>query len=463
MANQTFDSVILNQLERPLSSDLNAAQSDSHRDLRDYLNRALAYPIGGSPYESTGLQAPGFIGDGFRVVPQAPAVMGVSITPGMAFVPNPAPQANLGAPPILGLNDLSPYSPILLSGAQTFTVPAAPGVGTRIDLIEVRVDRRLTDVTSRDIFNPGTLTFGPQNVAKTLSFDTLGDTQTVLAPAVGSAGLVYKQGVVGGGVPATDPGYYALAHVIVASGTTSITPLQIADFRPLAAQGGVLSLAASCQFGSQMTGTGSAKVAAPPGVKVALICEAAPAPAQYIDVYVFLGDTAKYDLAGMSADFGTANLFDTPAANDAMISGSRASGTVNSVEQTILRGADPAYNAILPVQVGVGTPYIRQRFTFGKRTITMSAITQMRATNANSPRMEGDVPIGGDWLAITPGNSEADLVTFQDQPVPLGFGFELLNVTMTGGVTSLGFDSTQLSSASTRRFSVNMSFVRIAA
>ena len=307
MANQTFDSVILNQLERPLSSDLNAAQSDAHRDLRDFLNRAYARAF--SAVDSTGVQVAGFVGDSHRVVPPSPAALAVSITPGLGFAANPSPTANVGG--VLGLNDLSPYSPIVLSQAQPVTLTPAPGAGfARVDLIQVKVNRRLTDVTSRDIFNPGTLTFGPVNVAKTMSFDSFGDLQTVVAPAVGSAGIVYKQGVqfayavaddfLTAPLPAVDPGYLPLAYINVTPAMAAVAASNIRDARPL-----LLGDNASAVFDAFVTVLGTVTVPAgriaqvsqlnrPSGLQLAVTRDAGAT--QGYDVYVFLGTPSDYNL-----------------------------------------------------------------------------------------------------------------------------------------------------------------------
>lgn len=285
MANQTFDSVILNQLERPLSSDLNAAQSDGHRDLRDWLNKTYARRLGGTATnDATATLLPGFVADSLRVVPPSPAALAVSITPGLGFAANPSPTTNVGG--VLGLNDLSPYSPIVLSQAQAVTLAPAPGAGfARVDLIQVKVNRRLTDVTSRDIFNPGTLTFGPVNVAKTMSFDSFGDLQSVVAPAVGSAGIVYKQGVqfayavaddfLTAPLPAVDPGYLPLAYINVTPAMASVTAGDIRDERPLLFPNNALSIGAelTMRYGSNFP-AGSGYALVPPGVQQGFVLTA---------------------------------------------------------------------------------------------------------------------------------------------------------------------------------------------
>lgn len=348
MANQTFDSVILNQLERPLSSDLNAAQSDGHRDLRDFLNRAYARRL--SIADSTGVQLAGFVSDGFRVVPPSPAALAVSITPGLGFAANPSPTANVGG--VLGLNDLSPYSPIVLSQAQAVTLAPAPGAGfARVDLIQVKVNRRLTDVTSRDIFNPGTLTFGPVNVAKTMSFDSFGDLQSVVAPAVGSAGIVYKQGTqfayavandfLTAPLPAVDPGYLPLAYINVTPAMASVAASNIRDARPLLiGPAGLADLSLSTFIGPNATLTPEIaftdNAALPPGVSMNVVLDTGSGGFQYF-VYLFAGDATLLTASpyAFPSKLRFANLLPTRVTHDVSIY-AESVGTINAAQQADL-------------------------------------------------------------------------------------------------------------------------------
>lgn len=242
MFNQPFDTTIINPLERPKSSDINAAQSELHRDLRDYLLRAYAVSDGADVLTATAQT--GFVGRGFVVEPTSPASMDVTIAQGIGFQATLDSTANVGS--IAGLNDLSYYKPMLLSGSMLLTVPNQPLTGfCRRDLIEVRYNRALTNVTTSDVYNVVSGVFTSQNINKTMTFDLVNDAvQLILAgdPAAASASIVYRTGTLvphataadflNAPIPSTDTDYVAIAVINVGPGATAINSGLIADWRP---------------------------------------------------------------------------------------------------------------------------------------------------------------------------------------------------------------------------------------
>lgn len=259
MANQPFDTTIINPLERPKSSDINAAQSEIHRDLREYLYRA--YAVSNGPGVVSTAFPSGFIGRGFVVEPTSPASMNMTISIGMGFQATANSDSAVGG--IIGLNDLSFYKPLVLSSSYPVTVPTAPGAGfCRRDLIEVRYNRALTDLTASDVYSVALGVFTAQNINKTMSFD-LANTSIQHIPAgsptAASASIVYRSGVevahtnddsfLSAPIPSTDSGYIAIAVVNVGPNVTFVNQGHIADWRPLLAAEGNFEIVGSATLG----------------------------------------------------------------------------------------------------------------------------------------------------------------------------------------------------------------------
>lgn len=146
MGDLPFDRVNIGLRERPVSGDLNRAQSQIYRTITD-LMMAL---IGGG----AGNQHSGFIANGFQVTPASPAGMSVQVTPGIGFDYNPTDvPTNIGATDLESVDDVSVYKPWVLNNTATFAVPTAPtSPNTRIDIIEIAnsaITRQLIDSLPR--------------------------------------------------------------------------------------------------------------------------------------------------------------------------------------------------------------------------------------------------------------------------------------------------------------------------
>jgi hypothetical protein len=276
MADAPFDQTNIGLRERPSSGDLNQVQSQIFRTIRE-LARVLLSPRTSNTSSAIGPLS-GMIADGFRVLPSSPAAMTVVVTPGIGFRHDPVDVvSNLGIPDLEQVNDLSPFKPLSLLAPVTFPVPAAPaGPNSRIDIVEVRTDRRLTNAIPRRQLDTGTVSFLDHVFFKTLSYGQDGDTGIVASPAASTAGLSYKVGTAAnpGLVPATTAGYVKLAEILVSSSTTSITGLNIVDRRVVLSANGMTTV--SVRFRVQWNGGAGAQTAtildcvSPPGFDVAV-------------------------------------------------------------------------------------------------------------------------------------------------------------------------------------------------
>lgn len=288
MSDAPFDQTNIGLRERPVSSDWNRNASQSARTLREVLQRALeaatiVRDVSGfvvSPSPPVGAPVTGFVGSGLYVTPANPVAMSVVVNPGVGFIYDAVDiPTNIGATDLEQVNDLGAYKPVPLLAPVTFAVPVAPGApNSRIDIIEVRTNRHLTDSTTRRQLDPGTESYFDHVFSKTLSYLIDGNTGTVTSPAASTAALSYKVGVAAnpGLMPATTAGYTKIAEIYVPNGTTSIAVTKIADQRVIAAPGGVIEV--SVQFHlSWNTGSPTVKiesVIAPPSVEVLVKPEA---------------------------------------------------------------------------------------------------------------------------------------------------------------------------------------------
>jgi hypothetical protein len=247
MADEAFSRVVINPRERPLSSDINQFQSEESRTLREVL-RALFLPhnVSAGSELTSFLPVSGFLGDGFFVVGQG--ALTHAIHGGLGFIFDSVSVANdIGA--VSKVDDRSPYYPVYLSADQQITSPAAPAPGfERIDIIEVKLDRRLQDNGSRDVLNTGTGVFDPTLVLKSLAYALDGRTGVVTSPTNSTTGIGLKAGVAQAtgtyaasngvtGIPATSPGYTRIAVILVAS-TGLVTQGEVRDDRLLLAPNG---------------------------------------------------------------------------------------------------------------------------------------------------------------------------------------------------------------------------------
>jgi len=381
MPDQPFDRTVLYPLEKPLAVDVNQAESQLDRSVRRYLYEALARRT------SFGSEAPervtGFVGNGLRVVPVSPVAMQVVVKAGLGFTDVPADvPAAIGG--VVGLSDLESYKPLPLLADVTFAVPAAPaGPNTRIDIVEVRVNRVLGNPLSRQVLDPPSGTFSPNSLNKTLAFALAGSAGTVNAPAISTAALSYKVGVSAnpGVVPPTTAGYIKVAEIRVGSAVASIGTADLVDRRPLLYPGGMVPF--SGQWRLQYNGGSpiitALGIEAPTGVQVAAVQLGPGATRGEIEFYVVGGEM----LGGTMDVNGYANTL--IGINEA-VSGYQSGGEPALLSATVGVQTELAA-AVPPISVGQTTQtwhsFARARFQSGATTNnTNAALEDMRYTIA---------------------------------------------------------------------------------
>jgi len=263
MSGKTFDRVLLNQRERPLSSDINQAETQLDRTLRDYLDRASTGRTNNTNDAST-TPVSGFIGDSLKVRPNSPIGTAILVAPGMGFQVN-ASDVPTAIGSITSVDDLARYKPLVLNTQQTITVPPNSSGNPRIDIIEVKYNRHTTDTSSRDVFNTGTGTFDPTSVQKTLAW-AIEDSVTTN----GAGALNLKSGTPAAVplVPSTDTGYVKLAEILVGNGFVTLDADVIKDTRQQLFQYNVGDFAFQIQQSTVTLPTILSHVHSPPGFLV---------------------------------------------------------------------------------------------------------------------------------------------------------------------------------------------------
>ena len=279
MADQSFDTTIVNPLERPSAADLNQLQAQIYRTSRtqDRLQFGWDYSTAYS----------GFLNLSFFVQNLTGTGMVLNMSRGIGYFETvSSSSSDIGGVP--GLDDLSSYKPVFLSADKAITVPSLLTAGKcRRDLIEVRWKRELTNNVSTDIYNPGTQLFSPVTLAKTMSCDLVGETVDVLEPGEAvdpNAYIVYRKGVeiayvnddswLSAPIPATDSGFLAVAVVNVKTGDTAIPSSRVADARKLLSQGAQFTISGTATIGTSGGVQGAAlsdvSLNVPPGMACAI-------------------------------------------------------------------------------------------------------------------------------------------------------------------------------------------------
>lgn len=264
MANNPWDREIINPLEKPLSSDINIAQAQLDRSVRDYFARLFsvrasdASDVGAPP-------ASGFVADGFKLRPSNPASMVLKVSNGIGFFDAPADvPSSIGG--IVGLDDLARFKPLTLTVDESITVPASDPANPRIDILEVKYDRRAENSSTRQVLN-GSGVFVAGSVLKTLASN-----QNGRSTVNGSGSINYKTGTPAGApvAPATDAGYVKIAEVRVNATVTTLDYDMIKDLRRMLFHGNAFRVAAQVAMHSAGGSVVPAvtQLMAPPGVQL---------------------------------------------------------------------------------------------------------------------------------------------------------------------------------------------------
>lgn len=270
--------MILNLREKPLSSDINRALTQVDYSLRFVCEQLYAQTAGvGLTAANSSTPASGFVGQGMMLVPASPSPnLTVVVKAGLAFLntPGDVPTTING---VTSLDDSLAYKPVVLTQDTTLGIPTPPSTGlSRIDLVEVRTNRQVTDPQTRLILDPTTGAFNPNTVNKTLENTLDGSTGVVSSPSASTAAIGYKVGGTFSGsfsavnAPPVTAGYVALGYVYVQSTLTGATASVISDTRSLLFPGGCAWWAG--KWGLDWNGgaptTTLLSLSSPPGVQV---------------------------------------------------------------------------------------------------------------------------------------------------------------------------------------------------
>lgn len=341
MANKPFDRNVINTRERPLSSDINQAQSEIDYSIREVLDRLCLSRVSVLDDRST---APftGFIGEALRVRPLSPLGLQVQLSSGLGFFYDAAAATAIGGVP--NVDDLSRFKPLPLNSVVPIAVPAPDPTNPRIDIVEVRPNRRLLDTASRDVLNTATGQFDPTSIFKTLGWDLESSVGTVVTPANSATAIGYKAGTPAAvpTAPPTSPGYVKIAEILVGAGVTTIDYNVIKDLRRLLYPlNGVQVRVRVSQPTSVALAPTISDVVAPPGVIVVALGVSFTNAECHL--YIFPGEPATGSLPITSLTAG-GGQFNTALG----VSGSLFA--ITPTEQTALAGAD----ASSPTAVAVG-------------------------------------------------------------------------------------------------------------
>ena len=358
MAGNAFDRQIINPRERPLSSDINTAQAQLDRSMRETLAQFFRSRASGSSDVSA---APSslFLGEGLKVRASVVPALSCRIAAGVGFQ-YLASDSTSGVGGIAGVDDLSFYKPLVLLNEATITgIPAGPGAGnTRIDIVEVRMNRVSGNSSSRDVLDTTTGLFAATLVNKTLAFTLDGSTGVVNDPSLSTAAISYKVGVSGGSPaePSTTPGYVKIATIKVDTTFATLTHGNVIDQRLIAHPYGQMPFSVSCSVPSGAAAPPTnVLLSAPPGIEVVVSKIAAPSQARFT-VYLIGGAFGASPRGNMQGElvhaFSATETFTLAYAGTTF-------GTVDSTLATALANANISSPAL---SFPVGTPYMAAEF-----------------------------------------------------------------------------------------------------
>jgi len=350
MSDAPFDRRVVYPREKPSATDINLAQAQIDATERwvaerlyDHIQPQITFSAG-SP---AGVGAyTGFIGDAFRVHPTGPASMTIQMRKGLGYYVDAA-DAQSAIDGVVGLNDVPAMKPLVLKATKEIPVPVADPVNPRIDIVEVRVDRRRIDQSLRLVLDPATGVFTPEPLDKTLTFE-LEDLDYTTAGSDSTAPISYKTGTPGAvpAAPATSPGYVKVAEVRVDALAVSVPSANIVDTRPLLFPHGQARVIVRGRY-TQATGTWEVThVNAPPGIKVG-----SRAVGVQFQFFVFSGGGGYVH----QATGFVSNTTGVSSSEQITVLSEDSDGAVDAVIQTALAAAS-ATNGLV-VNVGVGQQY----------------------------------------------------------------------------------------------------------
>lgn len=368
MAGNPFDREVFNPRERPLSPDQNLLASYADLEMREvfansFLKRVSLSDDGNAPMITAG-QAK-FLGDGFRVKAASPAAMQVVVRSGLGWINSGSSDLSIGG--LSGMDDRSLYKPLSLTANEVIVVPAAPGVGLeRTDIIEVAVDRRLADSTSREILNPGTGIFAAGPINKTLTYN-----QNGRSSVNGSGSINYKTGTPAAAgtsvAPATTAGYVKISEVLVDAGVTTIVQNKIKDLRSMMWANGYRDL--SVAFDNSVFGV---SLSAPAGVQLGVVFT----PANLYTLYLVAGLNSVATAPQFSA-------MSTSATLNGIFIYNLSGGGLNALlaDQIAAASASPS------VSLAIGQPFYKLSFSIVGQLNGVTSTAVLPTTSVLSGRI----------------------------------------------------------------------------
>ena len=389
-----FRRVLIPVRQRPSSEDLNALQWSANASLLGLAGGAFGSSLttaGLNPsVRYSNLGAAGFYAGGFWCVLNGSSPpFGIQLTAGIGFnYAGPVTATDIDSAQGADWGYTGQWgAPLVLSETQTFTVPTPPAVGSsRIDIIAVTPLYLATDPQTVGIFDPGSSVFNPSVVNKSLTWDLLGRTQTINAPAIPTAGIAYivGQSVVGGIASATEPSvptnYMKVARInLDASGgaIAAVSDSMLVDMRrPLLPQG-ILRVAGDVSIPGVLAGLGTEALNAvelPPGVVLkAVLSSAAGAGGvgvSYTAVFYVIGGDLRSSASNnngvvVATALGLRRTVEVLSVNV---------GRLNAADVAILDGTDVNYTVMNGTYAfAVGQPYCQ--FTLRVNLTTASALS----------------------------------------------------------------------------------------
>lgn len=295
MANKAFDRVVIRRYSRPKSRDLNRQFSQLAATNQVLLQELLSVRSGnlGTGGSSAAVGKSGFVKQGFQPV-WSGSGMGIILRAGLGFRYDVTDlPTDIGSQ--LDVDDVAPLKPLYAPSDIAITVPASTA-DPRIDLIEVRQNRVLTDTEAYQYLQtPTTGAIGNGSSASTLSSVlTTADVGITSGGAASTTAVGYKQGTSHPSAPTAPTvtaGYELVGYVYVPGGSVAaIADSNVYDYRRLLGSNRVVVHV------EKASGTGGAltvrSIDAPPGVRVALWNDTPSAFAGY-DLYILCGN-AQY-------------------------------------------------------------------------------------------------------------------------------------------------------------------------
>jgi len=360
MTNRPYDQPDVPQLQRPLSSDLNQLGSLLYYTMLFGEDCRLSPLSGTGP--GAGIPVSGFVNEGFRPFSDG-TTLNVYVSNGLGFLVDSTTTNNIptpSGPAVVGVSDLSRIKPLALKATAQFTAPAPDPTQDRYDIIEVRDAGKYADAAVLDFFDTGSSQFVPASAFKTYSRAEL-DTQLgyqLVSANLSTAGLSYKIGVPGAGVPpATSAGYERIAVIKVPAAATALSDLLVLDDRQLLAPAMLQPIAVRWSVaGTDPTGTISLLQAAlPPGWKVAIEGNTGLTPNGW-RIWIIAG-RGVVDLVGATCNSQFVSTSGSAAIEPALgqVRGAPTVGTISGSQQTLLASSA---NVVPNIEVAVGQPYI---------------------------------------------------------------------------------------------------------